>query len=127
MGGRGAFISVKDGDFTFVEGGQKYAKIGEIDGVQILIQSKGSVKAPEYSHTSERTYAIIQEGKLKVLAFYDSNHKQVKAIDFFHAHGWNKVKPHVHFNLKHDKSEPGTPPSNDDWKLINKILKGLKI
>ena len=127
MGSRGAFISVDRGDFNFVENGKRYETIGEIDEVKVIIKPEGSVKAPEFSHTSNRIYAIIQKGELKHLAFYNENHKQIKCIDFGHRHGTNKVKPHVHFNLVHDNNELGTPPSKSDWELINRIKKGLGI
>ena len=127
MGSRGAFIDVNKGNFNFNENGQHYETIGEIAWVQILNQTFGAVKAPEYSHSSNRTYAVIQNGKLKHLTFYDENHKQVKSIDFGHPHGKNKVVPHVHYNMVHDNNEPGTSPSSSDWQLINKIKKGLGI
>ncbi len=127
MGSRGAFINVDRGDFNFTENGQHYETIGEIENVKILNQTFGAVKAPEFSHSPNRIYAIVQKGKLKHLTFYDENHNQVKSIDFEHTHGLNKVKPHVHFNLVHDNNELGMPPSKSDWELINKIKKGLGI
>lgn len=127
MGSRGAFIDVDRDDFNFVENGKCYETIGEIDKVKIIIKPEGSVKAPEYSHSQSRIYAVIQKGELKHLAFYNENHKQIKCIDFGHHHGLNKVKPHVHFDLIHDNNELGTPPSKSDWELINKIKKGLGI
>jgi hypothetical protein len=51
MGGRGAFVDVNLNDFQFTDGGQAYQTIGEVDGIQILVQNKGAVKAPEFSHT----------------------------------------------------------------------------
>lgn len=119
IGSRGAFINVDRGDFNFVLNRKLYESIGKIGEVNILIKCSGSVKTPEYSHSSNSVYAIIQKGKLKHLAFYDYNHKQIKSIDFLHTHGINKVIPHVHFNLNHDKSEIGTPPSELDWEIIN--------
>ncbi len=127
MGSRGAFINVNAGNFSFTEYGQHYETIGEIGGVKILNQMIGPVKAPEYSHSKNRIYAIVQNGKLKHLTFYDENHNQVKSIDFEHKHGLDKVQPHVHFNLVHDNNERGTPPTLDDIKLANKIKKGLGI
>ena len=35
MGGRGAFLNVNTGNFTFVENGRRYVTLGEIDGIQI--------------------------------------------------------------------------------------------
>lgn len=51
MGSRGAFEDVVTGNFNFVEGGQTYKSIGEVDGIKVLVKTSGSVKAPEYSHT----------------------------------------------------------------------------
>ena len=45
-----------------------------------------TVKAPEYSHTANRSYAIVQNGKLKHLTFYDETHSQVVSIDLMHQH-----------------------------------------
>ena len=127
MGSRGAFINVNTGNFNFTENGQHYETIGEIAGVKILNQTFGAVKAPEFSHSKNRIYAIVQNGKLKHLTFYDENHNQVKSIDFEHSHGYNGVQPHVHYNLVHNTNENGISPSSDDIKLANKIKKGLGI
>lgn len=127
MGGRGAFKNIDSKDFTFVEGGQTYVKVGEVAGVEVLIRKgKLSVKAPEYSHSASKIYAILQDGEIKHLSFYDENHKQVKLIDFMHTHGINHVKPHVHFNMTHVKNEPGTSPSVEDYAIIEKINKWLR-
>ncbi len=126
MGGRGAFVDVNNKDFTFVEGGQTYISVGEVDGIKIIVRKGNlSVKAPEYSHTENRIYATLQDGKLKHLSFYDENHKQVKSIDFGHEHGTDHLNPHVHFNMEHNKNERGTAPSDSDIILINKINKWL--
>lgn len=62
MGSRSSFKNVGAGDFRFVENGETYLSIGSFDNVKILIKERGSVKAPEFSHTEERIYAIIQNG-----------------------------------------------------------------
>jgi len=98
--------------------------IGMIDNVKVLVQTSGAVKAPEYSHSANRIYAIIQNGQLKHIAFYDKNHNQVKSIDLMHKH--NGLIPHVHYNLKHGAND-GKPLTSEDIKLIKKIKKGLKI
>lgn len=74
------------GNFHFKEGGQNYHSVGEVDEIQVIIQDSGSVKAPEYSHTANRSYAIVQNGKLKHLTFYDETHSQVVSIDLMHQH-----------------------------------------
>ena len=53
MGARGAFVDVDMEDFTFVEGGQQYQSIGMSGEVKVLIQTKGGVKAPEFSLQTE--------------------------------------------------------------------------
>ena len=123
MGSRGAFVDVNAGNFTFVDGGKNYMSIGMIDNVKVLVQTSGAVKAPEYSHSANRIYAIIQNGQLKHIAFYDKNHNQVKSIDLMHKH--NGLIPHVHYNLKHGAND-GKPLTSEDIKLIKKIKKGLK-
>lgn len=119
MGSRGAFVDVNLGDFTFKEGGQWYQSIGLSGDVKVLIQTKGSVKAPEYSHTANRIYAIVQDGTLKHLAYYDENHNQAVSIDLQHYHGL--VKPHRHVYMSHKKSDPGVPPTAEEMALVNKI------
>ncbi len=126
MGSRGSFVNVEKGDFSFVEDGKKYESMGEIAGVKIIQKMDGPVNAPAYSHSPNRIYAVLQKGNIKYLAFYDENHKQVKIIDFFHFHGTNHIKPHIHYNMIHDPNEPGTPPTEEDWKLIEEIQKGIK-
>lgn len=117
MGSRGAFENVDLGYFSFKEDGQNYHTIGEVDGIQVIIQDSGSVKAPEYSHTANRIYATIQNGKLKHLSFYDENHKQVVSIDLLHQH--HGLMPHKHLNLDH--SDSGIPITVDDEKMIRKV------
>lgn len=117
MGSRGAFENVHTGDFTFREGGQLYHSIGEIDGIKVLIMDAKRVKAPEYSHTAERIYAIAQNGELKHLAFYDENHDQSVCIDFLHPH--HKVQPHKHLYLDH--SDKGIPITKEEQRIADKI------
>ena len=63
MGSRSSFKNVHAGDFTFVDGGKTFRSIGGFDNVKILVKERGSVKAPEFSHTAGRIYAIVQDGK----------------------------------------------------------------
>ena len=48
MGSRGAFEDVDTGKFNFVENGQNYHTVGDVDGVQVILQNSGAVNAPEY-------------------------------------------------------------------------------
>ena len=128
MGSRGAFVNVSLRDFTFNTGvganQQTYKTVGVIDGVHVIVQDKGlSVKAPDYSHTANRTYAVIQDGKLKHLSFYDENHVLIKVIDFGHVH--DNKKPHVHYNSLHAGKSDN--PTAQDWKLIKKIARRYSI
>lgn len=126
MGGRGSFVDVKTGNFAFKDGGQTYYVVGQVGDIEILERPNQNVKAPEFSHTANRIYAVIQNGNLKHLAFYDENHGQIRCVDFEHVHGWNDVKPHVHINLEHNDDEPGTPPNNYEIGLANQVKEWLK-
>ena len=89
MGSRGAFVNADKGDFSFREGGQNYYSLGTLSSdsnVKIILQKTGSVKAPEFSHTGERIYAVVQNGMLKHISYYDSNHNQVRIVDLLHEH-----------------------------------------
>lgn len=121
MGGRGAFIDVCNGDFHFVEGGKRYHSVGVVGNTKVLVQDKGASKAPEFSHTADRSYAVIQDGKLKHLAWYGKNHEQLESIDFLHSH--NGVRPHKHIGLNHGKNTPGIPISQAEADLADKIRK----
>lgn len=124
MGSRGAFVNVDRNDFSFVEGGQHYKSLGVLSSnpnVKIIIQDSNAVKAPEYSHTAGRIYAVVKNGELKHLAYYDENHKQAVSIDLAHEH--KGVKPHRHVYLSHNKNDPGVPPTTSESELINKIKK----
>ncbi len=124
MGSRGAFVDVNMGNFTFENGGQNYFSIGELSSdpnVKVLIQNKGSVKAPEFSHTEGRVYAIVQDGQLKHLTYYDAEHKQHISVDLLHAHGG--IQPHIHIDLNHDRKSPGISPTKEQMDLINKVKK----
>lgn len=127
MGGRGSFVDVSADNFNFTLNGQQYVSLGTIGNIKLIEKVRGntkSVSAPVYSHTAGRIYATIKNGKLKCISFYDENHKQVKSIDFDHAH--KGVKPHVHFNMCHDKNAPGIPLSAKDWEIVNLIKKEMK-
>jgi len=124
MGSRGAFENVDLGNFAFKEGSQHYKSIGVLSSdsnVKVLIQDSKNVKAPEYSHTAGRIYAVVKDGQLKHLAYYDENHKQAVSIDLAHEH--KGVQPHRHVYLSHDKSDPGVPPTVAEEALIKKIKK----
>ncbi|MCR4682318.1 MAG: hypothetical protein K5647_03185 [Clostridiales bacterium] len=123
MGSRGAFVDVSS-NFTFAKGGQHYKSIGELSSdpnVKVIIQDSTNVKAPEYSHTAGRIYAIVKAGVLKHLAYYDENHQQAVSIDFAHAH--NGVQPHRHVYMSHNKTDAGVPPTSSEKLLIRKIKK----
>ena len=124
MGSRGAFVNVDMGNFTFKEGGQHYFSIGTLSSdpnVKVIIQDKGLVKAPEFSHTAGRIYAVVQNGKLKHLSYYDEGHNQHISVDLLHPH--KGVMPHVHIDLNHDPNLPGIPPTTEQKALIEKIKK----
>lgn len=123
MGGRGAFVDIDKGNFTFVEGGQQYVSVGEIDGIKVLVKVSGPVKAPEYSHTANRRYAIIQNGRLKHITTYDENHKQVSSIDLGHEH--YGLQPHKHINMDH--SDRGIPITEEELTLIKRIRRRYNV
>lgn len=128
MGSRGAFVDVNTGNFSFKEGGQHYKSIGVLSSdpnVKVIIQDSSNVKAPEFSHTPGRIYAIVKEGMLKHVAYYDENHKQAVSIDLGHPH--KGVQPHRHVYLSHDKNSPGVPPTDAEAKLIKQIKKEFKL
>ncbi|MBE6579205.1 MAG: hypothetical protein E7651_05270 [Ruminococcaceae bacterium] len=124
MGSRGAFVDVGKGVFDFVQGGQHYMSLGTLSGnpnVKVIIQDSNAVKAPEYSHTAGRIYAVVKNGELKHLAYYDDAHKQAVSIDLAHDH--KGVQPHRHVYLSHNKNDPGIPPTAEESALIKKIKK----
>ena len=123
MGSRGDFANVDANNFTFKEGRRKYESIGIVSGVKVLVQTAGSVKAPEFSHSPNRIYAVIQNGKIKHLAYYDSNHRQAACIDFNHSH--NGKSPHKHLYLNH-RGEAADLNSKD-WKIIKKLQRKYRI
>ena len=122
MGSRGAFVDVNTGDFTFKVGGQHYKSIGGLStdpNVKDIVQDSTNVKAPEFSHTLGRIYAVVKDGALKHLAYYDEAHKQAVSIDLSHAH--NGVQPHRHVYMSHNKNDPGVPSTAAEKKMIKKI------
>lgn len=125
MGSRGAFVDVDTGNFSFVSSGQNYFSVGTIStnpNVKVLVQAKGSVKAPEFSHTEGRVYAIVQEGRLKHVTYYDEKHNQAVSIDLTIPHD-NKL-PHKHLYLDHTTAYD---ISDDERELITKIRKEFKL
>ncbi len=116
------------GNFTFKEGGQHYKSIGTLRGdsnVKVIIQDSNAVKAPEFSHTPGRVYAVVKDGQLKHVAYYDENHKQAVSIDLAHPH--KGVQPHRHVYLSHNKNDPGIPPTDAETALIKKIKKEFQL
>jgi hypothetical protein len=121
MGSRGAFVDVNINDFTFRLGGQNYFSLGTLssnENVKVLVQTSGAVKAPEYSHTENRIYAIIQKGILKHVTYYDKDHNQAISIDLTIPH--DHILPHKHIYLDH---KTAYPISEAESKLIAKIKK----
>lgn len=125
MGGRGAFLNVDKGDFRFCTNGQVYHTIGHVDDIEIIQRDgKTSVCPPELSHKPNQKYAVVKNGKLKYISFYDKNHKQIKCIDLLHRH--NHMFEHYHVNLMHD-NEHTFRATQEDINLANKIRKAMKI
>ncbi len=123
MGSRGSFVNVSQGNFSFKENGQTYYSIGNWNNVKVLVRNGNSVKAPEFSHTAERIYAIVQNGKLKHLAFYDKEHKQAISIDLLHEH--KGIMPHKHLYLNH--SDNGIPINAEEKKLIYELKRRFRL
>ncbi len=123
MGSRSSFVSVKTGNFTFREGRRTYRKVGMVSGIKVLVQTSGSVKAPEYSHSPNRIYAIVQNGEVKHLAYYDKDRHQAACIDFNHPHK-GKV-PHKHLYLNHEGETADL--NSKDRKLIAKLKRRYKV
>ncbi len=128
MGSRGAFVDINANNFSFVQNGQHYMSLGFLSNnpnVEVIIQDSNAVKAPEFSHTPGRIYAIIKHGELKHLAYYDNAHKQAVSIDLSHDH--KGVRPHRHVYLSHNKDDPGIPPTAEELALIKKIKKEFRL
>lgn len=128
MGSRGSFEDVDIGNFTFKQGGRHYKTIGVLSddpNVKIIVQDSSNVKAPEYSHTESRVYAVVKDGALKHLAFYDENHKQAVSIDLLHAH--QGVQPHRHVYMNHKPNAPGMSPTKEEMELIRKIKREFRL
>ena len=95
-----------------------------VGNIKVLVQASGSVKAPEYSHTANRIYAIVQNGEIKHLAYYDKDHHQAACIDFGHSH--DGLRPHKHLYMNHKKGE-GVNLNSKDRKLIAKLKGRYKV
>lgn len=130
MGGRGSFVDVNTNNFVFKEGGQTYFDVGRIgNDIKVLEKPRGSVKVPEFSHTENRIYVVLQKGKLKHIGFYDDKHELIKSIDFQHFHG--DMKPHVHHDVHHKgivtaltESEQYITNIIKKWLIENNKIKG---
>lgn len=129
MGSRGAFIDVKSKDFRFINGGKIYYSIGfdKKNNIKYLVQTFGSVKIPDYSHTCDRIYAVFdKKGRIKSIAIYE-NHEKIKSIDLLHTHtnpDGIKLNYHYHTDLYHQ--DVAHELSHDDIKLVEKVTKGAK-
>ncbi len=127
MGSRGAFVNINNNDFRFVSGGQIYNTVGfdESSNVRYLVQTSGAVKVPDYSHSSDRIYAVFdKKGNIKSIGIYE-NHIKVKSIDLGHPHYeptlGKTLSAHYHTDLYHQ--DPAKELSENDWKLVNRIIK----
>lgn len=123
MGSRSDFVSVNTNNFTFREGRRKYESVGTVSGLKVLIQTSGGVKAPEYSHSPNRVYAVVQNGKIKHIAYYDSNNRQAACIDLNHFH--NGKMPHKHVYLDHQGE--AFDLNSKDWKIIKTLQRKYRI
>ena len=126
MGSRNAFIDIEKGNFTFIEDGQTFETIGWIDDCELITITSGkSIKAPEFSHNNTY-YAVIQDNKLKHLATYNDDHRQIRCVDFGHRHDGNQ--PHIHLYLDHSTASSVNSLVDKEKDIINKIIKkGIKI
>ena len=112
IGKRGAFVYINNGDYRFVSGGQIYNAIGfdESSNVKYLVQSSGSIKVPDYSHTANRIY---------------ENHIKVKSIDLGHTHYEPTLGKTltVHYHTDLYRRDPAKELRKSDWELVNSIIK----
>lgn len=92
--------------------------LSDSPNVKVIIQDSNAVKVPEYSHTAGRIYAVVKNGELQHLAYYDDAHKQAVSIDLAHDH--KGVQPHRHVYLSHNKNDTGIPPTAGESALIKK-------
>lgn len=125
MGGRGSFVDADAGNFSFVEKGQKYFCIGEVDNVKIIVKDpslKESSNQPYLSHSPNAIYATVNNGVLKYLTFYGPDHKITNEIDLQHNH--KGVRPHKHPKGDHSVFER---LSKQEYALIVKIKRVGKL
>ena len=89
-----------------------------------MIQSSGSIKVPDYTHTANRIYAIFDNGNIKSIGIYE-NHIKVKSIDLGHAHYeptlGKTLTAHYHTDPYH--RDHAKELSESDWELVNSIIK----
>ena len=91
-----------------------------------MVQPVGSVKVPDYSHSPNRIYVIIQFGRVKSIGIY-SNHIKVKSIDLLHTHvnsNGELLHEHYHTDLFHKND--AFPLTDEEWKLVNLVIEGAK-
>lgn len=129
MGSRGAFVDFYNNNFSFIENGQKYITLGidEDVGVKYLIQTEGSVKVPDFSHSADTIYAVIQKGQIKSIGVYE-NHIKIKSYDLQHTHyvpELNKTLGHHYHTDLHHTLQPHELTKEDEV-FINKVIGGFK-
>jgi len=130
MRSRGAFINIENDDFSFVVNGQKYHSLyfDVKRNIKYLIQTEGSNKVPDYSHSPNRIYALIQNGKAKSIWIYEDHVKKV-SIDLNHKHK-NKdgklLDKHVHVDLFHQEDARTLSQYEEDLvELVEEQIKKI--
>lgn len=86
-----------------------------IDPVELLD------RLPDFENFDDVYYDVVEDSKLKHLAYYDEKHRQSVSIDLAHPH--NGIQPHRHVYLSHNKKKSGVPPTKEELALIKKIRK----
>ncbi len=77
------------------------------------------------SHSGKNIYVVVYKGKISSIIVYGEDHNQVTSIDFYNEH--HGVSPHTHPYGVHQHGKRGTPPTEEEWQLINYIVKETRL
>lgn len=68
MGGRGTFAAGNPAPYT-------YRTVTKVEGIKVLEGISGQHKLPEEAHSSPMYALLNMDGTMRVLRFYDGNHR----------------------------------------------------
>lgn len=120
MGGRGSSSGMSKYGKSY---GSQYHSLLTVGNIRFVEKSSKQSETLMETMTKGRVYALIDQGKVKSIYYFDKHNKRSKQIDMTNHHG---KSPHVHHGYEHNEYSSGNEPVGLTLKeraMVDRVLK----